>query len=54
MNPSLHAQLDAWVNQHFDEEVQFVMDATSCTRRAAIDALQAFNTAHDAILWILD
>ena len=24
MNPSLHAQLDAWVNQHFDEEVQFL------------------------------
>jgi acetylornithine deacetylase/succinyl-diaminopimelate desuccinylase-like protein len=24
MNPSLYAQLDAWVNQHFDEEVQFL------------------------------
>jgi acetylornithine deacetylase/succinyl-diaminopimelate desuccinylase family protein len=24
MNPELYAQLDAWVNQHFDEEVQFL------------------------------
>jgi succinyl-diaminopimelate desuccinylase len=24
MNPDLYAQLDAWVNQHFDEEVQFL------------------------------
>ena len=24
MNPSLYAQLDVWVNQHFDEEVQFL------------------------------
>ena len=24
MNPSLYAQLDAWVNQHFDEEVHFL------------------------------
>ncbi len=24
MNPSLYAQLDAWVNQHFDEEVRFL------------------------------
>ena len=24
MNPSLYAQLDAWVNQHFDEEVKFL------------------------------
>jgi len=24
MNPSLYAQLDAWVNQHFDQEVQFL------------------------------
>ena len=24
MNPDLYAQLDAWVNQHFDEEVRFL------------------------------
>ncbi len=24
MNPSLYAQIDAWVNQHFDEEVRFL------------------------------
>jgi len=24
MNPSLYGQLDAWVNQHFDEEVRFL------------------------------
>ena len=24
MNPDLYAQLDSWVNQHFDEEVQFL------------------------------
>ncbi len=24
MNPSLYAQLDAWVNQHFEEEVRFL------------------------------
>ena len=38
----------------FDEEVEFVMTATNCNRRAAIDALQAFNTADEAILWLLD
>ena len=26
MNSTLHAQLDAWVNQHFDEEVRFLQE----------------------------
>lgn len=38
---------------NYDEEVQFVVDATGCNRRAAIDALQAHNTADEAILWLL-
>ena len=48
------AQRAAQPRVDFDEEVQFVMDAASCNRRAAVDALQAFNTAHEAILWLLD
>ena len=38
----------------FDEEVLFLMEATGCNRRAAIDTLTAHNTAHEAILWILN
>ncbi len=38
----------------FDEQVQFVMEATGCNRRAAIDALHTHRTAHGAILWLLD
>ena len=38
----------------FDEEVLFIMEATGCNRRAAIDTLTAHNTAHEAILWILN
>jgi hypothetical protein len=38
----------------FDEEVLFIMEATGCNRRAAIDTLMAHNTAHEAILWILN
>lgn len=38
----------------FDEEVQFVVDATGCNRRAAIDALHTHRTADDAILWLLN
>ena len=26
MNSTLYAQLDAWVNQHFDEEVRFLQE----------------------------
>jgi hypothetical protein len=38
---------------NFAESVQFVVEATGCNRRAAIDALMAHNTADDAILWLL-
>jgi hypothetical protein len=38
----------------FDEKVQFVMDATGCNRRAAIDALHMHHTADEAILWLLN
>ncbi len=48
------AQRVAHNRVNFPEEVQFVMDATGCNRRAEIDALQAHNTADGAILWLLD
>jgi hypothetical protein len=38
----------------FAQSVQFVVEATGCNRRAAIDALMAHNTADDAILWLLN
>jgi hypothetical protein len=37
----------------FTESVQFIMEATGCNRRAAIDALMAHDTAEDAIVWLL-
>jgi hypothetical protein len=39
---------------NFAEEVQFVVEATGCSRRAAIDALMAQDTAEDAIVWLLN
>lgn len=48
------AQRVAHQRVNFDKEVLFVMDATGCNRRAAIDALKAFNTAEEAILWLLN
>jgi hypothetical protein len=48
------AQRVAHQRVSFDEEVQFVMDATGCNRRAAIDALHTHTTADEAILWLLN
>ncbi len=42
------------VTATFAEEVQFIVDATGCNRRAAIDTLTAHNNAHEAILWLLN
>ncbi len=39
---------------NFAEEVIFVVEATGCNRRAAINALMAQDTAEDAIVWLLN
>ena len=50
--PAQRVAHDAQID--FDEQVQFVMEATGCNRRAAIDALHTHRTAHGAILWLLN
>ncbi len=41
------------VARTFEADVEFIMAATICNRRAAIDTLQALDTVEAAVMWLL-